>query len=429
VISIRTRIQLVVFVVITLVGVSYVGARYAQLDRVIFDQSYLVAAELPDSGGAFAGGVVTYRGTDIGRVDRLELTDDGVIAWLEIDEEWDEIPADTLTLVGNRSALGEQYIELQPLSDGGPYLEDGSEIPIEMARLPIPTVQLLSDISTTVSNIDNDDLATVVTEMGDAFEGTGDDLGQFIDTSNSFIQAANENFEITTSLIRDSRIVLGSQLDRASAIRSFSANLARFSTTLVGSDRDIRRLIDTGSASATQLRGFIEENQIDLAGLLNNLRTMGDLQVANIDGIEQILVVYPYVVEGGFSVVAKDPKSGKYDAHFGIVTTEHPLCHQGYEGTVERPPSEGDREPMNVNARCTEPATRTNARGAQHSPAPRPAPASSVPVIAKWDPATGEITWTRAARGLGASGSVAAQFGGEESWTWSLLQPLVMTTQ
>jgi phospholipid/cholesterol/gamma-HCH transport system substrate-binding protein len=427
-ISVRTRIQLLVFVVITLVGVSYVGARYARLDRVFFDQSFEVAAHLPDSGGSFAGGEVTYRGTTIGRVDRLELNDTGVTAYLDIDEEWDEIPADTLVLVGNRSALGEQYIELQPLDDDGPYLEDGSEIDEEQARLPIPTVKLLSDVSTTVANVDRDALQTVVTEMGKAFVDTGDDLGQFIDTSNSFIRTANENFEITTSLIRESRTVLSTQLDKASAIRAFSSNLAAFSTALAGADDDLQRLINTGGATATELRSFIRENNVDLAGLLNNLRTMGDLQVQHIDGIEQILVVYPYVVEGGFSVVAKDPKTGKYDAHFGIVFTEHPLCHEGYEGTDKRPPSDGTRRDMNVNARCTEPVAKTNARGSHTAPVARPAPAGSVPVVATWDPTTGQLSWTRAARGLSDRGSVAAQFAGEESWKWSLLQPLVMTT-
>ncbi len=426
-ITMRTRVQLLVFVIITLLGVTYVGARYAQLDRVIFDQSYEVAAHLPDSGGSFAGGEVTYRGTTIGRIDRMELTDAGVTAYLDIDEEWDEIPAETLTVVGNRSALGEQYIDLQPLVDDGPYLEDGSEIAMEQARLPIPTVKLLSDVSTTVANIDQDALKTVVSEFGKAFEGTGDDLGQFIDTSNSFIQTANENFEITTSLIRQSRTVLQTQLDKSSAIRSFSKNLALFSGALASSDNSLRALIGTGSATAKELRSFIEENDVDLAGLFNNLRTVGDLQVKYLDGIEQLLVVYPFVVEGGFSVVAKDPNTGQYDAHFGIVLTEHPLCHNGYESTNVRPPSDGSNAEMNVNARCTEPPSKTTARGAHTAPAARPAPANSVPVVAKYDPATGKITWTRAARGLAPRDSVAAQFAGEESWKWTLLQPLLMS--
>ena len=60
----RTKIQLLVFVLITLLGVTFVGARYAQLDRLFFDDTYTVVAHFADSGGIFAGGEVTYRGVE-----------------------------------------------------------------------------------------------------------------------------------------------------------------------------------------------------------------------------------------------------------------------------------------------------------------------------------------------------------------------------
>ena len=74
----RTKIQLLIFVVITLIGVSFVGARYARLDRLVVDDSYTVVAHFADSGGIFAGGEVTYRGVGWARSSTLELTDDGV---------------------------------------------------------------------------------------------------------------------------------------------------------------------------------------------------------------------------------------------------------------------------------------------------------------------------------------------------------------
>ena len=55
----RTKIQLMIFVLITLVGVTFVGARYAKLDRLIYDDTYTVVAHFPDSGGIFASGLVT----------------------------------------------------------------------------------------------------------------------------------------------------------------------------------------------------------------------------------------------------------------------------------------------------------------------------------------------------------------------------------
>ncbi|HYF74720.1 MAG TPA: MlaD family protein, partial [Nocardioides sp.] len=183
----RTRIQLLVFVAITLLGVSYVGARYARLDRVFLDDQYTVVAHFQDSGGIFAGGEVSYRGVKVGEVGKLELTDEGVDVHLDIDDSWDEIPADSLAVVGNRSAVGEQYVELQPQVDSGPYLDDDSEIAVADTRTPIATQKLLTDISNTVESVDKEALSTTVDELGQAFGGTGEDLQRIIDTGNSFI--------------------------------------------------------------------------------------------------------------------------------------------------------------------------------------------------------------------------------------------------
>jgi len=423
-ITTRTKLQLLVFVVITLLGVTYVGARYARLDRLFFDDSYTVVAHFPDSGGIYAGAEVSYRGVRIGTVDELVVTEDGVDVRMDIEKDYDDIPRDSLAVVGNRSALGEQYVELQPLSNDKPYLAEKSEIPEANTRLPIPTTQLLTDVSNTVTSVDQDALKTTVRELGVAFEGTGEDLGQIIDTSNSFIEAANDNFDVTTSLIKDSNVVLRGQVGSATAIRSFAKNLSLFSGTLAGSDKDLRRLIDSGAVTATLLREFLQENGVEITDLINNLVTTGELVVRHLDGTEMILVMYPYAVEEGFSVVAKDPNTGMYDAHFGLVmTTEPPVCHKGYESTDRRSPQDTGDRPMVMDAHCAEPASQSNARGAAH--APRAGAAYRAPVVASYDSGTGQLTWTDEAPEV--SSSLAPAAFGADTWRWLYLQPMNRT--
>lgn len=413
----RTRTQLLFFVIITLLGVTYVGARYAQLDRVFIDDSYTVVAHFSDSGGIFAGGEVTYRGVQVGQVDKLELTDSGVDVYLDIENSYDDIPADTKAIVGNRSAVGEQYVELQPNTDAKPYLKDDSQIAVENTALPIQTNQLLTDLSNTVESVDRDALRTTVEELGTAFAGTGEDLQRIIDAGSSFIEAADDNFDITTALIEDGNTVLKGQIATESAIRNFAEELSLFSGTLADADPDLRKVIDSGSFAATQLRQFLEANKVDLSSLIRDLTTTGNVIVQHLDGVRQILVVYPYAVEGGFTVVSKSP-NGLYDAHFGLILSTKQVCHKGYEGTVERPPRDGSNEPMNVNARCTEPSRATNSRGAQHAPQR---------VAAVYDQATGKLTWGDDVTDEPA-GSLAPRALGEESWKWLYLQPLAAAT-
>jgi phospholipid/cholesterol/gamma-HCH transport system substrate-binding protein len=426
-ISRRTKIQLVIFVVITLVGVSYVGAHYARLDRIFFDDTYTVVAHYEESGGIFAGAEVDWRGVAVGRVEKLEVSPTGVDVHLSIEKKFDKIPADTLALVNNRSAVGEQYVDLEPKVDAGPFLTEGTEIPVEDTRTPIQTQKFLTDISDTVESVNKRSLITVTHEFGEAFDGTGESLARIIDSSNSFIEMANDNFDVTTALIKDSNTVLQTQADSASAIRSFAKNLALFSGSLAGSDKDLRAVIESGSATANQLRSFLEDNKVELASLVNNLVTTGEVVVKHIDGVEQILVLYPYVVRGGFTVVSKDPVTGLYDAHFGMVmTSDPPVCHRGYEGTDQHPPQDGTSYPMAMNAHCSDPTT--NFRGAQHSP--RVGAAYRSPVVATYDPDTGKLRWTEDVPSrLVSHDTLAPAAFGADSWKWLFLQPLVQTEE
>lgn len=423
----RTKVQLLIFVIITLLGVSFVGARYARLDDKLRDNNYEVVAHFAESGGIFAGAEVTYRGVGIGTVDRMNLTEQGVDVVLKIDNKWDDIPADTIAAVGNRSAVGEQFVDLQPKTDEGAKLEQGSEIPQADTRTPIATETLLANLATTVGSVDQDALRTTVSELGKAFDGTGDDLQRIIDTGNSFIETADANFDITTKLIEDSNTVLNTQIDSASDLRTFADQLAKFSGTLADANPDLIRLIDNGSFGANQLRGLIEDNRVELGSLLNNVRTTGEIAVKHIAGLSQVLVIYPYIVEGGFSVVDKsNVDKGQFDAHFGMILSDTKPCENGYQGTVERGPNDRFTDPgMNVNARCIDPPTVSNPRGAQNLNR-----AGYAVPDAYFDSDTGKLTFTDAGADdttapWSSGGTVAPRTLGKESWKWLYLQPLM----
>ena len=49
--------------------------------------------------------------------------------------------------------MGEQYVDLQPQTDRGPYLHDGSQIAPADTRTPLPTEPLLGDSSHTDASV------------------------------------------------------------------------------------------------------------------------------------------------------------------------------------------------------------------------------------------------------------------------------------
>jgi phospholipid/cholesterol/gamma-HCH transport system substrate-binding protein len=360
------KLQLVAFAAITLVAVSLLSARYVGLFDRLAGGSYVVTADFADSGGIFSGAEVTYRGVTIGRVDRLRLTDGGVLVDLRLDRD-SRVPRDSAAVVENRSAVGEQYVDLQPKAAAGPYLTGGARIPRSSTRIPTRIDQVLLHVDDLVGSVDLDDLSTTVEELGKAFAGTGPDLQRLLDSGDALTRSATEALPETVRLIDDGQTVLRTQQHSAGDIRSFASDLADLSVTMRGSDADLRKVLDRGVVASGEIDGLLRDNRTDLGALLTNLVTIGQVTVSRTSGIEQMLVTYPDVVAGGFTVVPGDGT-----AHFGLVLNvdDPPACTKGYEGTHWLDPNQtSDLPPLNTRARCDEPrGSATAVRGAQNAP-------------------------------------------------------------
>ncbi|MEJ7634514.1 MlaD family protein [Aeromicrobium sp.] len=407
-----TKIQLVIFAIITVLGGAFVGGRYAQIDRLVVDRSFPVSAQFKDSGGIFAGAQVTYRGIPVGKVKRLNFKDSGVQATLDIENSAPKIPSDVLAVVANKSAIGEQFVDLQPRANSGPYLKSGSSISMADTRIPIDTTTLLVDIDKLVSSVNTDSLRTVVEELGQAFEGTGPDLATILDTSSEFIQAADDNIDVTRALINDSSSVLQTQIDKQGQLGTFSRNLALLSDSLVDADPDLRRLFDKGSVSARTLRQVVDENSVDLGNAVRDLVIANKPLSKNVLGLQTTFILYPYLLEGSFSVVDPVVKDGKvtkdYNATFGLVLTDTTkLCTYAQTGGAasgyreRREESDIEDRALDTDVDCKVPNNNIDRQ-------------VSKTVLER----------TAVTNGAGPSVSDAPTPTGKDSWKWLLLDPV-----
>ncbi|WP_432181283.1 MCE family protein [Streptomyces sp. NBC_00063] len=418
------KVQLLAFATVTAVGVSYVGAQYTGLADAVLRRGYTVRADFADSGGIFPGAEVTYRGVPVGRVGTLRLTgSDGVSVALDIKDGAPRIPADTLAVVANRSAVGEQYVDLQPRTSHGPYLLDGGTIPRGSTRVPLPTTELVLSLHRLVNSVGKDDLRVTVDELGKAFSGTGPNLSRLVDSGNALVKSASDALPQTISLIEDSRTVLKTQADQGSSIKSFAHDLAALSAQLKSSDGDLRKLIGNATPAAQQVNSLLKSIGPRLSVLLANLISGGQVTLARLPGVEQSLVTFPALVAGSYTVLPGDGTS-----HFGLVVNadDPPPCTQGY-GTTRRDPSDTSMREANTDARCAAPrGSKTSVRGAQNAPG---APAASgrahqTAYVTPYDPETGTATGPDGRPvEIGSTGGQQNVFG-KESWQWLLVGPM-----
>ena len=333
-----TKVKLLAFALVAVLGMAYLGFQYVGLDRALLGGGYAVAADFRDSGGIFVNAEVTYRGVEVGRVTDMELVDDGVRVTLRIDPGADPIPADTDAVVATRSAVGEQYVILRPAGEGKPYLQDGDVIPQERTDIPIAVEQMLLHLDEFVGSIDQENLRIVIEELGRAFAGSGDDLRRLIDNGDLLLARAQQSLPQTLKLITDGQTVLDTQRDSRSAIRQWAADLRLFTDTLVEMDPDLRSITVNAPDAGAALEDLVADAGPGLGSLVRNIDILNQVQIPRLDGIRQMLITYPDAVTGGFTVVRRD-EDGTLRSHFGFVLNagEPHSCRTGYVPSTTTP--------------------------------------------------------------------------------------------
>src|SRR5271170_7137229 len=121
------RIQLILFSIVTVLALVFLGWYYLRLPTLAGIGQYKLYADLPASGGLYKTANVTYRGIQIGKVTDVEPTEKGARATMSISDRY-KIPVNAAANVHSVSAIGEQYLDLVSEGNGNQYLADGQTI-------------------------------------------------------------------------------------------------------------------------------------------------------------------------------------------------------------------------------------------------------------------------------------------------------------
>jgi phospholipid/cholesterol/gamma-HCH transport system substrate-binding protein len=105
----RVRLQLAIFTIVAVVAGAVMIFGYINVPALVGAGRYTVTVQLPEAAGLYKSGNVTYRGTEVGRIEDVRLTDTGAQAVLSLNSDT-KIPSDLQAEVHSQSAVGEQYV-------------------------------------------------------------------------------------------------------------------------------------------------------------------------------------------------------------------------------------------------------------------------------------------------------------------------------
>ncbi|CAN5601168.1 MlaD family protein [soil metagenome] len=324
------RTQLIIFTIASIIGVAVMVFGYMQVPTLLGLGRITVKLELPAAGGLYRFSNVTYRGVNVGKVTDVKVIGGNhVEATLSLDKS-PRIPAQLEAQVLSMSAVGEQYVDLQPHDESPPYLENGSVIAVRDSTIPQPVGPMLDRLGSLVDSIPQDNLSKLLDESFQAFDGAGYDFGSLLDSSSKLTGDFNGIADQSRALIDDSGPLLDSQVQSVDAIHTWARSLAGITEQVRQNDPQVRTLFNTGPGALDEVSRLLSDVKPTLPILLANLTTVGQIAVTYNASLEQLLVLLPPYVGATQAVAPVNNATGIASGDFSITIADPPACTVGF---------------------------------------------------------------------------------------------------
>lgn len=324
------RTQLIIFTIASIVGILAMVLVYMQAPTLLGIGRMTVKMELPRTGGLYRFSNVTYRGVQIGKVTDVHATRAGAEATLSLATS-PKIPADLRANVLSVSAVGEQYVDLQPNTDSAPYLRDGSVITAKDTGVPQAVGPMLDRVSALLDTIPKEKLSKLLDESFKGLNGAGDDLGMLFESTSTVAGDFDAVADKARVLLDDSKPLLDAGAVSSDALRTWARGLAGFTGQLATNDPQVRGLLQNGPGALDEASRLLNQVKPTLPVLLANLTTVGQIGITYHASVEQLLVLLPPFIASLQTVgLPRNNPTGFTQGDFTLTLNDPPACTVGF---------------------------------------------------------------------------------------------------
>jgi phospholipid/cholesterol/gamma-HCH transport system substrate-binding protein len=333
----RVWTQLAILASVTVISVAVMAFGFVKVPELLGVGRYTVKVDLPASGGLYPTSVVNYRGSEVGSVKSVDVTETGVRAVLSLKSDI-AIPSNVTAAVHSRSAIGEQFLELTPhsgtASDTGPKLRDGDVIAVGKTQIPVDIGSLLDTTNRALQAIPQDNLHTVVEEASKAVAGLGPELSRLVDGGTSLAIDAGKTSDTFSRLIDEFPPVASSQVRTSDSIATWARRVNAITSQLKAQDNSFADLLNTAGPALGEGTALFDRLNPTLPVLLANLVSLGNIAVTYRNDLEELLVLFPQGTAVMSSIivpdrVAKQDYKGIY-LDFNLNLNLPPPCNTGF---------------------------------------------------------------------------------------------------
>ena len=293
-------------------GGGYLG--YNAMDKS--GGQYQVTAYFTKAIGLFPNSDVDILGVPVGTVESVEPIGSSVRVVMNIDEEY-KVPADAIAQIVPISVISDRYVQLAPVYEGGPALEDGSEIPVENTFIPAELDDVFKQLKKLLDAIEPGQagepgaLGDLIVQLDRTLRDREDDLKGTLITGSKLTATLADAQDDISGLLVNLDDLFGQLATRANSFGTLNRNFALVMTALAESREDIEgTLVNLGDLTG-EVSSLVKEHGDRLGRDLGLAAKVTRVLLKSRVSVEESLRWLPVVGEG--AARAYNPEYGDID--------------------------------------------------------------------------------------------------------------------
>ena len=221
-------------------------------------------AHFSEAAGLRADNEVRVAGVKVGTVSDVELEGDHVTVSFRVKDAW--IGDDTSAAIKVKTLLGQKFLALDPR--GGEELPPSKPIPLQRTLAPYDVVEAFSDMSDTLGEINDEQLAESFRTMSETFAGTPDEVRGALDGLSALSQTIASRDQELQQLLENTSKVSKTVADRNAEFEKLLADGNLLLQEVKARRDSISSLLDGTRELSAQLSGLVDENAAQLGPTL-----------------------------------------------------------------------------------------------------------------------------------------------------------------
>jgi phospholipid/cholesterol/gamma-HCH transport system substrate-binding protein len=285
------------------------------------DEAKTLTAHFPRTISIYEGSDVRVLGVPVGTVDKVTPSGTDVVVTMHYDADV-QVPDDAKAVIVAPSVVGDRFVQLTPVYDGGAVLADGATLSEDRTAVPLELDQIYTSI---------DDLTVALGPTGankkgaltDLLESTAANFGgqgaKFNTTIKDFSRLSktlDDNKEELFGSARKLEGFIGTLATNDKTVRRFNDSLANVSEMLSGERTELSQALANLSTALGQVSSFVKENRDVLGRNISGLNRVSKVLVKRRGELDQILDSAPLALNN--LALTYNPEAGTLDTNANI---------------------------------------------------------------------------------------------------------------